>query len=107
MAFIIATILMVLVMKVFPDNGNARSINGASFCHVDRIKAFIHEIADITDGNQKWQGTTPNLRKRADRRINIDVFELIEVLHKLKLPISIRAEPNAWAKKYLIEASVS
>lgn len=107
MAFMIATILIVLTMKIFLDSGNARSINGANFCHVDKIKAFIHEIADITDGNQKWQGTTPSLRKRADNRINIDMFESIEILHWLKLPISIKAEPKAWARKYLIEASVS
>lgn len=107
MAFMIATILIVLTMKIFLDSGNARSINGANFCHVDKIKAFIHEIADITDGNHKWQGTTPSLRKRADNRINIDMFESIEILHWLKLPISIKAEPKAWARKYLIEASVS
>jgi hypothetical protein len=47
------------------------------------------------------------LRKRADNRINIDMFESIEILHWLKLPISIKAEPKAWARKYLIEASVS
>lgn len=53
MAFIVATIPTILVIRGFLDKGNARSIRGANFCHVDKIKAFIHEIDVITDGNQK------------------------------------------------------
>lgn len=106
-AFIAATTPIILVINVLLNDGKARSTRGASFCHVDRIRAFIQEMDVITDGNQKWQGTAPSFRNKAVNRINIDMFELIEVLHWLNLPISIRADPKAWARKYLRAASVS
>lgn len=31
---------------------NDKIVIGANFCHVDNIRQFIHEIEDITDGNQ-------------------------------------------------------
>lgn len=31
---------------------NAKIVRGPNFCHVDRIRQFIHEMDDITDGNQ-------------------------------------------------------
>lgn len=107
MAFIAATTPIILDMKILLNNGKARSISGANFCHVDRIRAFIQEIDVITDGNQKWHGTAPSFKNRAVNKMNIDIFELIEVLHWLNLPINIRADPRAWAKKYLRAASVS
>jgi len=46
----------------------ARIIKGASFCQVDRIRQEVHEIEDITEGYQKWQGTLPNFSRIADDR---------------------------------------
>lgn len=37
--------------------------SGTIFCHVDRTKHIGHEIADITDGNQKWHGGSPNFTR--------------------------------------------
>lgn len=39
---------------------NARIVNGASFCHVDKIIQENHEIDVITEGNQKWNGAIPS-----------------------------------------------
>lgn len=44
-------------MKIFDRHGDWRIkdiiISGPSFCQVDRIRQLIHEIEDITEGNQK------------------------------------------------------
>lgn len=45
-------------------------INGASFCHVDRIRAEIQEIDVITEGYHMWHGTIPIFRISA---INISI----------------------------------
>lgn len=41
---------------------NVRIVRGPSFCHVLRIRQLIHEIEDITEGNQKWHGAIPIFR---------------------------------------------
>jgi hypothetical protein len=48
---------------------NARIINGASFCQVAKIMQAIHDMEVITDGNQKWNGAIPNLRRIAASKI--------------------------------------
>jgi len=64
------------------------------------------DIDVITGGNQKWNGAIPSLIMIADIRIifiyGIDLVDQWDIL-----VISIRLEPNAWAIKYLIAASVS
>lgn len=40
-------------------------INGASFCHVDKISALTQEIEVITEGNHMWHGAIPILSTRA------------------------------------------
>jgi hypothetical protein len=40
-------------------------INGANFCHVDKISAGNHDSDVITEGYHKWQGTIPILSNRA------------------------------------------
>jgi hypothetical protein len=37
-------------------------INGAIFCHVNKINELIHESPSITLGNQKWKGAAPNFK---------------------------------------------
>jgi hypothetical protein len=41
-------------------NEKVSRASGASFCHVDRIRAVNHEQDDITEGYQKWQGALPS-----------------------------------------------
>jgi len=49
--------LAVSMIKVFSvslvERGNISSARGPSFCHVASTRQFIHDIEDITDGNQK------------------------------------------------------
>jgi hypothetical protein len=49
---------------------------GAIFCHVDKIRAGIHEIDVITEGYHKWQGAIPILIKRENSNI---IFILIKI----------------------------
>ena len=81
---------------------------GASFCHVDRIRQDIHEMEDITDGYHVWQGAAPSFSIRDRRRI-VEKKEggRFVAIHRDILLISIKLEPSACARKYLIEASDS
>lgn len=45
-------------------------IIGAIFCHVSKIRQFIHDRPSITSGNQKWKGAAPIFVKRAELKIN-------------------------------------
>ena len=65
-AFVTASTVMYLFMKIIKD---LIIIRGASFCHVDKITAFIHEIEFITEVYQKWQGNNPILMVSAISRI--------------------------------------
>jgi len=83
-------------------------IRGASFCHVDRIKQDGHDADAITDGYHKWHGTMPNFRVIDMINRNNIILPGIDLLnHKDILDINIILEPSAWARKYLIAASVS
>lgn len=85
---------------------NDRIIRGANFCQEARIEQEIHDSEVITEGNQKWKGAIPNLSIIAD--INKRFIDCIdEVDHWANLDISIMLDPNAWAIKYLMAASVS
>jgi hypothetical protein len=83
----------------------ARITNGASFCHVASTKHAVQDIDVITDGNQKWNGTIPSFSIIAEVRIRFICGR--DEDHCEILLISITLEPNAWAIKYLIVASVS
>lgn len=68
----------------------------------------------ITTGNQKWQGAAPNLIKSAIRIIIEESWfdrgffmYISNIIYLLKAPRRRSPEPIAWAKKYLIAASVS
>ena len=80
--------------------------SGPSFCHVDRIRQFIQEIDNITEGYQKWHGTTPNLIIIDNIIIILDISCIINWFINLILN-NIIIEPIACDKKYLIDASVS
>lgn len=43
--------------------------NGASFCHVDRIRPVVRSSPCRTSGNQAWTGARPILRASAIVRI--------------------------------------
>lgn len=43
--------------------------SGANFCHDDKMVHEIHEIEDITDGYQKWQGALPSFNSTEIIRI--------------------------------------
>lgn len=46
--------LLFIILKI-------NNIIGGIFCIVDKIKHIIHDIDDITDGYQKWNGANPIL----------------------------------------------
>lgn len=80
----------------FWGSRNARIDRGASFCHVDRIKQEIHEIEDITEGYQKWQGTLPSFSKIAVVNIRgIILGKEVNIIHRDVLDIRSRADPRA------------
>jgi hypothetical protein len=92
----------------FCGNKNAIIDRGASFCHVDRIRQEIHEIEDITDGYQKWQGTLPSFNRIAVVNIRgIILGREVNIIHKDVLDIRSKADPRAWARKYFTAPSVS
>lgn len=82
------------------------SVNGANFCHVDKVRQLIHDNDAITDGYQKWHGAIPNLINIAVIIIHIGIFCRI-VWFNIDIPNSIIIDPSACDRKYLIEASVS
>lgn len=83
------------------------SPSGASFCQVVNNSAPNHDNDVITEGYQKCKGAAPSLISMAitsnnPHRLCIDDKDQSDILDR-----SIRAEPIAWARKYLTEASVS
>lgn len=89
------------------------NIIGAIFCHVIKIKAFIHINPSITLGNQKWKGAAPLFSNNEEHIITLLKDELFDWIDKGKLFKYIiiivnnkTADPIAWIKKYLREASV-
>lgn len=79
---------------------------GASFCHVDRVRAVSHEDDDITDGYQKWHGALPSFNIREIININWAGKMLVR-FHIDKLLRRRRADPRAWDRKYFTAASAS
>lgn len=74
---------------------NDRRISGAIFCHVDRIKQFIHDSDVITDGNHIWHGAAPNLRSKEVIKIIIATLFLINVLISIDDPSKSSIDPRA------------
>lgn len=86
---------------------NDRRISGAIFCHVDRMKQFVHDSDDITDGNQRWHGAAPSFRRSDVIRIIIASLLFTTVLIIMDDPSRSNIDPRACDRKYLIAASVS
>lgn len=62
-------------MCLLVNNINLIMAKGASFCHVDRISAEVHEMEDITDVYQKWHGNAPIFINKENARIMyIDIY---------------------------------
>jgi len=81
---------------------------GASFCHVDKIKHEIQDIEVMTDVYHKWHGAIPSFSMRAINKVSLNRLVGIESINHIDiLDISIILDPRAWARKYLIDASVS
>lgn len=84
-------------------------VRGMSFCQVLKIRQGSHLSLAITLGNQKWRGAAPNFSSRlvVIRRRGITLFVKGDALEINSILNNSRAEPIAWARKYLIAASVS
>ena len=83
---------------------------GPIFCQVERIRQDIHEMDAMVDGSQKWKGAIPSFVRSPIMRQRILTFSDIsdKGLFEREIPPHRRnPEPSAWAKKYLIAASVS
>lgn len=65
---------------------------GAIFCHVNKIKQFIHLNPSITSGNQKWNGAAPIFVSNAELRIIIENCENSRLLIEFDLVIIIMIE---------------
>lgn len=88
-------------------NRNDIMDSGASFCHVDRIKAGIHLMDVITEGYQKWHGAIPILISNENNKITA-IFGIIWLYNHIDDLLRInRLDPRAWVNKYFTDASVS
>lgn len=73
---------------------NERIERGPSFCQVDKIRQFIHDNEDITEGNQKWHGAIPSFNKIAVMMM-YDGCIIIDGIHMVVEAIRIRLLPSA------------
>lgn len=80
--------------------------NGATFCHVKIINISGYFSPSITGGIQKWKGAIPDLIIILIMIKVVIKFSIELVEHRINAKIKID-EPNAWARKYLREASDS
>lgn len=91
-----------------------RSVIGGSFIRVESSRAVIREEPWSTSGNQKWNGTSPNLIAIAIVNIRHDVGWFSCVMSHcpvdqalVMLEKRIRADAVDWVRKYLIVASIT
>jgi hypothetical protein len=104
-AFNLQIIAVIVIFVVLIRN--VRIDSGANFCHVDKIMHVNQESDDITEGNQKWYGTIPNLINIDDISINIIIVFIGTTFHMAVEDIKRILDPRACAKKYFNIASVS
>lgn len=82
---------------------------GAIFCHESKVKEMFHDNDEITDGNQRWKGGSPNFS------IILIVMRIINMGKGNILLLEIKfidlnkkiLDPKAWTKKYFIALSYS
>lgn len=70
------------------------SLNGASFCQVERVKQLIHDSDAITDGYQKWHGAIPSLINIAIMIIEIEII-CVRGWYIILIPSNINIDPRA------------
>lgn len=92
----------------------AISANGASFCHVERIRPVVRSRPWRTSGSQKWVGASPIFSARAIVTAvagrGWDSWRIFHspVIHALVvLANKIIAAAVAWVRKYLVVASTA
>ena len=87
---------------------------GASFCHVNKIKSAVNEIPCITSHTQKWNGDSPSFMVRAIvitiDDVGVKIFGIVHWPEYNRLMItaiisSIDAVPCV--RKYLVDASIA
>jgi len=99
--------ITIIILCMADDIIIAIYAKGASFCHVDKIKQLIHDIADITEGYHRWNGAAPIFKASLivkttwAMRFNV-LWKFINILD-----INSNLDPSAWFRKYFTEASVS
>jgi len=92
----------------FKGRSRAKIVRGVIFCQVDKIKHEIHEIEAMTEGYQKWQGALPSFKSTdVVSKIGIKFGIKEEYIHIDILDINSNADPNACARKYFTDPSVS
>jgi len=107
-AFVIAIIMSVLDFR--PGQVEAIIKMGAIFCQVVRRMQECQFIELMTWGNQKWKGAAPILIESLIIMSSVLVVVEIIVMFGFVIvrPASRRIlDPRAWARKYLMAASVS
>lgn len=87
---------------------------GANFCQVDKIKHVIKLSPWSTSGIQRWNGAIPSFMASAivsiieGRWVCILIIVHSPVNHALIVDENkIRADADAWIKKYLVAASIA
>jgi hypothetical protein len=89
-----AAITVIIVGKHVLFMIKDKIVRGPSFCQVLKIMQLVHEMDDITDGNQKWHGAIPILSISA-AIIMYDGGIVNRVDHKDDEAIKMMLEPNA------------
>lgn len=102
-----AAVTIKLISRILSIKQDIR-IKGASFCQVKIIKHFIQDTQFITWGNQKWKGAIPALMAIAAKIKNLVLLRYVFISNIISVQaITMRIiEAIAWARKYLIAASV-
>ena len=100
-------------MSVIHKTVAARN-RGATFCHVARIRQEIQGNPVITLGNQKWNGKSPILIVRPNKRTITESqdcgregSQVKEVEDLIRLPKTRSLDPRACTIKYLTADSLS
>lgn len=90
-----------------------RTVKGANFCHVNRIRPEDSGIPWVTSGTQKWNGASPSFMVNASvimiDAVGLNGFMTVHWPEYIKLitTASINSiEAVACVKKYLVAASV-